>query len=180
MLRIGAVAFMSFNSFIPIKKIDAKMLQISKDSQNVLNVKIEGENLTCAFKPMKCFPLTDPEHYLGFFKKTAEGIVEEEIVLIDDFNKLDTNSRSLIEQELNKEYPLTKIKKIYSIEQTKNTSKWRVDTDKGEKVFEVEHQNEIYMVQPSLAVIEDVEKNTFLVDPSRLDPKSLSLLEIYR
>lgn len=171
---------MSFNSFIPIKKLDTQKLNIFRDSLGILKLKIEGENEEHAFKPIKCFPLTDAQHYLGLFKITPEGIANEEIALVDDFNKLDDNSRRLIEEELKKERSLAWIKKIYSIEQTKNTSRWRVDTDKGKQIFEVEHQNEIYMVQPSLVVIEDIQGNVFLVNPDQLDPKGLSLLEIYK
>ena len=170
---------MSFNSSAQIKKLDAKNLSFYRDSSGLLKVRIENENEEYAVKPIRCFPLTDAERYLGLFKTTPDGTANEEIALVEDVNRLDENSKKLVSEELNRNYSLTWIKKIYSAEQTKTTSKWRVETDKGEKTFEVLNHNDIYMVQPSLMVIEDVDGGAFLVNPDRLDPKSLSLLEIY-
>jgi len=171
---------MSFNAFIPVKELNAQKLSIYRETSGNLKVKIEGETEEYLFKPIKCFPLTDTEHYLSLFKKTVEGEIKEEIAIIDDFNKLDENSRKLLDEELDKSYSITCIKRIFSVEQTKNTTKWRVDTDRGEQTFEVRHQSEIYMIQPSLVVIEDVQGNVFLVNPDQLDSKSRSLLEIYK
>ncbi|MFH1622231.1 MAG: DUF1854 domain-containing protein [Candidatus Omnitrophota bacterium] len=171
---------MLFNLFIPIQKLNVQQLNIFRDSLGILKLKIAGESAEYAFKPIKCFPLTDSERYLGLFKIMSGQTIKEEIALVDDLNKLNEESRRLIEEEINKEFSLTWIKKIHSVGQTKNTSRWRVDTDKGEQTFEVEHQTEIYMIQPSLVVIEGTQGNVFALDPSQLDSKSLSLLEIYK
>ena len=104
---------MSSDSFIPIKKINTQKLSVYRDSSSVLKVKIESEKEDSSFRPIRCFPLTDSEHYLGLFKVDSEGTTRSEIALIDDFNRLDENSKKLIEEELDKECPLTWIKKIY-------------------------------------------------------------------
>jgi len=171
---------MSFNAFIPVKELNAQQLSIYREASGNLKVKIEGEIEEYLFKPIKCFPLSDAEHYLGLYKVTPEGEIKEEIAIIADFNRLEENSRKLLAEELGKAYSLAWIKRIYSIAQTNETSKWHVDADRGEQTFEVRHQSEIYTIPPSLMVIEDIEGNIFLVEADQLDPKSHSLLELYR
>ena len=169
---------MSSNSFIPIREVSAQKLNVFHDSSGILKAKIEEREYSV--KPMRCFPLTEADHYLGLFQIASDGTIKEEIALIADTQKLDENSRKLIEEELKKAYSLTRIKKIFSVEQRKEILRWHVETESGTQTFEVQHHNDIYMLQPTLVVIEDVKGNVFLADPTRLDPKSQSLLEIYR
>lgn len=179
MLSEGALIFMPFNSFVPIKEIDAHTLCIHRDTSGILKLKIKGQNEEYAVRPIRCFPLTGAEYYLAIFKITPEGALKEEIALVADFNRLDENARKILDEELSKAYSLNWIKKIHSVEQTKRTLKWRVDTDKGERTFEVRRFKDIYMPKPSLVAIKDAEGNVFLINTTQLDSKSLTLLEIY-
>lgn len=169
---------MSSNSFIPTKELNVQELSVSRDNAGFLKATIEGGEYL--IKPMRCFPLTEADRYVGLCRVTSEGMLQEEIVLITDIKKLDEHSRQLIEEELRKEYSLTRIKKIFSVEQRKEMLRWHVETESGKQTLEVQHHNDIFMLQPTIVVIEDTEGNVFLIDPTQLDPKSQGLLEIYR
>jgi hypothetical protein len=156
-----------------------QIINIYKNSSGVLKAKIRGEEVEHPIKPIKCFPITDAERYLGLFKIGMDGKTKEEIAFISDHKLLDEDSRKLIGEELNNICPLTWIKKIYSIKQANRRLKWQVDTNKGQLTFEVKAQKDIYMIQGIIAVIHDAEGKRFLVNPENLDPKSQTLLEVY-
>jgi len=152
-------------------------ISIYRDTSGILKAKIEGGE-EYPVRPIRCFPFTGADQYLGLFKIEPDGTINEEIALISDLKKLDENSQKLIEEELNKTYSLTQITKIHSVKQTINALKWQVDTDKGERRFEVKEQRDICVMQPNLIIVKDAEGNRFQINSAKLDPKSLSLLEI--
>ena len=158
-------------------------ISIYRDASGMLKVKLEGRGEEYPVKPIRCFPLTGADQYLGLFKMDSYGTTNEEVALISDFNKLDESSKKLIEEELSKTYLLTQIIKIHSIKQTGRTLgwdkvfRWYVDTDKGERTFEVKGQKDIYTLQPNLVIIKDIEGNRFQINSAKLDPKSLAPLD---
>lgn len=169
---------MSFNSSGGTKILGADKISVYRDTSGILKAKVEDEEYPV--RPIRCFPLTGANYYLGLFRIEPDGTIREEIALIYDVKRLDENSRKLVEEELSKAYPLLWITKIHSVKQIGRALRWHVDTDKGERIFEIRHQKDIYMIQPSLVVIKDAEGNRFQIDSEKLDPRSLSLLEIYR
>lgn len=168
---------MPFEPYSGARILGAEKISVYRGPSGILKAKVEGEEYPV--RPIRCFPLTGADYYLGLFKVKPDGTIKEEVVIIYELRKLDANSRKLIEEELEKTYPLTRITKIHSIKQVGKALKWHVDTDKGEQTFELRHQSDIYRIKPTLIAIEDVEGNKFQISPAELDPKSLSLLEIY-
>jgi len=158
--------------------LTGEKISIYRDTSGILKAKIEGGE-EYPVRPIRCFPFTGAGQYLGLFKIESDGTINEEIALISDLKKLDENSQKLIAEELNKTYPLTQITKIHSIKQTTKAIKWHVDTDKGERRFEVKEQRDICVIQPNLIVIKDSEGIRYQINSAKLDPKSLALLEIY-
>ena len=154
-------------------------ISIYRDISGMLRLKIEGKDEEYPVKPIRCFPLTGADNCIGLFKIDPDGAINEEITLISELKNLDENSRKLIEEELNKTCFLNQITKIHSIKQAVDVLKWYVYTDKGERRFEVEGQRDICVIQPNLTVIKDSEGNRYQINSEKLDPKSLTLLEIY-
>jgi hypothetical protein len=154
-------------------------INIYKNSSGVLKAKIGDEGVEHSIRPIKCFPITDSGRYLGLFKIGMDGKTKEEIVFVSDYKLLEDTSKELVEEEFADIYPLTWIKKIYSIKRADRKLKWQVDTNEGQLVFELLSQKDIYMIQGIIVVIHDAEGKRFLVNPEKLDRKSRILLEVY-
>ena len=171
---------MSFNYSIEQKFLDINQISIYRDSSdNRLKLKINDIDEQYPIKPIRYFPFTGDEHYVGLFISEPDGTIEKEIVLISDLKRLDENSRKLIEEELNKTSPLVKITKILSVKQIDKTLRWHVKTIEGEQTFEVLNQNDISLISPSIVVIRDSQGSKYKINPLKLDEKSQSQLEIY-
>ena len=156
-----------------------QIINIYKNSSGVLKAKIGGEEIEHSIKPIKYFPISDAERYLGLFKIGMDGKTKEEIAFISDYKLLDEDSRKLIGEELNNTYPFTWIKKIYSIKSVYRILKWQVDTNKGRLTFDVKYYRDICMIQGIIVAIQDVEGKRFLINTEKLDPKSQALLEVH-
>jgi hypothetical protein len=171
---------MSFNFSVEQKFLDINQITIYRDRlDNLLKLKIINVEEKYPIKPIRYFPFTGDEHYVGLFFLEADGTIAKEIVLISDLKRLDENSRKLIEEELNKTYPLFKITKVLSVKQIGKTLRWQVITMEGEQTFEVLNQNDISSLSPSIVTIIDTRGNKYKINPLKLDEKSQSQLEIY-
>jgi hypothetical protein len=171
---------MFFDSVGEGKFLDIDKISLYRDVSGVLKLKIEGTTEDYPVKPVRYFPLTGDEHYLGLFIIEPDGKIKKETVFITDFKRLDENSIKLIEEELAKSYSLVEIKKIISVKQiAKIGLRWYVKTDNGERTFDVANQQDIYMISPTIVIAKDTGGNKYKIDPIKLDSNSRSILEIY-
>lgn len=170
---------MSFSLPTEAKILNIDKISLYRDSSGVLRVKIQGEAQEYPVKPIRYFPFTEDEYYVGLFKIEPGGTTAKEIALISDLKRLDEKSRKLIEEELNKTSPLSQITKILSVRQIGKTLRWQVKTLEGERTFEVLNQNDINIISPSLVAIRDANGKKYKINLTKLDPNSQSLLEIY-
>jgi hypothetical protein len=170
---------MSFSLPAEAKILDIDKISLYRDSSGILRVKIEGEAQEYPVKPIRYFPFTEDEYYVGLFKIEPNGTIAKEIALISDLKRLDEKSRKLVEEELNKSFPLSQVTKITSIKQVGKNLRWQVRTIEGERTFEVSNQNDINIISPSLVAIKDANGKKYKINLTKLDPDSQSLLEAY-
>jgi hypothetical protein len=108
------------------------------------------------------------------------GSRPKEIGIVKDIKKIDSQSRKVIEEELAMMYFTPKITRIHRIKSERGSYKWVVETDKGEREFDVRHREDIRVIESNRVVVKDVDGNRFEIpNYSRLDSRSKSTLERY-
>ncbi len=170
---------MSFSLPSEAKILDVDKISLYRGNSGFLMVKIEGEVQEYPVKPIRYFPFTEDEYYIGLFKIEPDGNVSKEIALITDLKRLGEKSRNLIEEELNKAFPLMQVMKIISIKQVGKNLRWQVKTMEGERTFEVSNQNDVNSISSLLVAIKDTKGNKYKINLAKLDSVSQSLLEAY-
>lgn len=161
------------------KILDIDKISLHRDDSGTLRVRIEGEAQEYPVKPARYFPFTEDEYYVGLFKIEPDGTTAKEIALISDLKRLDEKSRKLVEEELNKAFPVIEVTKIISIKKISKILKWHVKTTEGERDFEVSSQNDINNISVFLVTVIDAKGNKYKINLAKLDPHSQSLLEAY-
>jgi len=121
------------------------------------------------------FPYSAPGHFIVL------SCDEKEIGVIRDLDRVADDSRALLKEMLAKRYHIPQIKRIYSVEQVRNATRWSVETDKGRRSFEVRDSYNFRFIENSGSiVIIDVDANRFRIsDLKALDEESRKLLDMY-
>ena len=104
----------------------------------------------------------------------------KEIGIVQDIQKMDPQSRKVAEEELEMMYFIPKITRINRIKSERGSYKWIVETDRGEREFDIRHREDIRMLESNRVIVKDIDGNRFEIpNYSRLDPRSRSMLERY-
>lgn len=169
---------MSLDSLGELKDINIERVRLCRDVSGSLRLVIEGEQEEFYVVPFICFPFTGQDEYISLMRKTAEGAVEEEILLIFDYRRLDAQSRSLIEEELKKS-AYTLILKVYAIAQKKTSLEWDIQAGGHRQTIESMNQQDVFQIGQSLIVINAVNGRKYVLKISQLDRKSRTLVGAY-
>ena len=156
------------------KLLDPERIQLSRKSKQGVQLTISEEGSYSKIKIVRAFPLSHPDRYVAFLDDK-----DEEIGMVKDPKELDPQSRKIVEEELDKRYLVSIIKKIRSIRTDFGTSYWDVDTNRGRRDFVIQgvQDNVVWLGERRLLLV-DVDGNRFEIpDYSSLDKKSASLLE---
>jgi hypothetical protein len=193
-----------------IALIDSNKIKLYRNSFNELSLKIDGEGEYSDVKVTRLFPVSDPNHYICFkgVKKqpkeshdaqmdesVSEDRTEEkqekevsktpaprpkEIGIVQDIQKIEPQSRKIVEEELEMMYFTPKITHINRIKSERGSYKWMVETDRGEREFDVRHREDIRILASNRVIVKDVDGNRFEIpNYSRLNSRSRSILERY-
>jgi len=121
----------------------------------------------------RAFPLSDPDHYLGFLD--GDG---KDIGLLHDPGQLDPESRQIVEEELEKRYFVPIVERVLTIKEEFGTIYWTVETDRGQKEIIVRNlRDNLQELSASRVIITDVDGNRFeFADVSKLDGKSQGVI----
>lgn len=157
--------------------LDPKAIQIRKNQFNKLTLKIKDGQEYDEIRAVMAFPLTDPDSYVSLFE-AKDGKKGKEIGIIEDINKLDPESKKVLKEELKKEYFMPQITKIYSMTENHGVMKFDVQTDKGRRVFETRHKEDIRRISKNRIIIRDSDGNRYEIrDQTKLDPRSMNLID---
>ncbi len=121
----------------------------------------------------RAFPLSDPDHYLGFLD--GDG---KDIGLLHDPGQLDPESRQIVDEELEKRYFVPVVERVLLIKEEFGTIYWTVETDRGQKELIVRNlRDSLQELSASRVIITDVDGNRFeFPDVSKLDGKSQGVI----
>ncbi|MBW3624465.1 MAG: DUF1854 domain-containing protein [Armatimonadetes bacterium] len=155
--------------------LDPERVRLVKDRPGWLLFSMDGEvDDPIRVKPVRTFPLTDPEHYISLLDEE-----EDEVGVIEDPRKLESKSRRVLRSLLEHTYFLPIIQKINRIIEDYGVYRWEVETNKGEKTFEVRGRDDVHFVANGHIIIRDIDGNRYHV-PSlgRLDADSRTMMDI--
>jgi hypothetical protein len=146
-----------------------------RDTFGVLKLKPEESGEEIAVRPMRAFPLSDPEHFVALLDSDGS-----EVALIEDLAALPERPRELLLQELEKSYFLPQVVRVLEITDDFGIQRWEVETDRGLRVFEVRSREDLRWVYPGQLLIRDVDGNRYEIKRfDDLDTQSRLKIETY-
>ena len=151
--------------------IDAEKTRILK-GEKPNTVRILGANgVLLEAVPRKPFPISHP-YFLIF--TDAYG---NEVCIVQDYRKMDDESRKTLEEILEKLYFMPRIRKVGRLETSGDEFIWHVETDRGSKEFRTRGRRSISRSGEKIVII-DTNDNVYIVeDINRIDERSRVLLE---
>ncbi|MCK9223165.1 MAG: DUF1854 domain-containing protein [Limnochordia bacterium] len=119
------------------------------------------------------FPLTHKNAYV-----TVHDAADEYIGMIKDPSKLEKTSKKLVADALAARYYMPEIKKIKVAKEDLGIVYWQVDTNFGPREFVVRDlRGSVTVINKGYLLLQDVNENRYILDYTKLDQESSSLLE---
>ena len=153
--------------------LDAKDVRFERDPEDQVRMRRDGETRTVGTVAM-AFPLSNPKRMVVVRDESGS-----EVGILDDLRQLDTDSRQVIREELEKSYFMPRIVDVERIEEELSVVTWRVATDHGPRTFQVRASRaSIRKLGGRRVIIRDVDGNRFLIsDWLELPPRARRLVE---
>ena len=131
-------------------------VRIWVDEFHVLHVSVDGQEYE-NIRPRQVFPLSGKSSCVSFLNEKSE-----EILLLSRLDRLDPESRSTLEQALQRLYYAAVITRVDSVTEAMGVSLWHVVTDRGYAQFEVvDRQRHIRIMEGGRFLITDADGNRF-------------------
>ena len=154
--------------------LDPAKLRLFRDGSGRLRMTIEGERSYLEVEAVRTFPMSDPDHYVGFLDNQSKviGIVVE-------LGRMDEESQRLVAESLERHYFVPTITRVYSMKEEFGAVYWDVETDRGRREFVVKGMRDaIQELDNGELLFPDVDGNRYrIVDWRQLDLRSQRLLE---
>lgn len=155
-----------------LRILDTKKLKVFR-AAGVTRLTIDGDRSWIKVSVSRAFPLSDPDHYLGFLDGGGK-----DIGLLQDPDPLDGESRKVVDEELEKRYFVPVVERVLTVREEFGSVYWKVETDRGEAEIVVRNlKDSMQELSASRVIITDVDGNRFeFPDIARLDGKSQGIL----
>jgi hypothetical protein len=125
---------------------DARIRLTLGDERSWLNVTI-----ACAF------PFSDPDRYVGL--QDGAGT---DIGMIVDLDGLDTQSRAIVAEQIDRRYFTPTIKRVTKVKESQSVVNFEVETDRGDRKFVVRNiRDTAYPLGPTRLMLTDSEGNRY-------------------
>jgi hypothetical protein len=168
----GAVMVPTDPASYELRILDPKRTRIFRVA-GLTRLTIEADRSWAKVTVARAFPLSDPDHYLGFLDGAGK-----DIGLLIDPGPLDAESRAVVDEELEKRYFVPVVERVLSVKEEFGTVYWRVETDRGEKEIIARNLRDNLMELTSTRIIiTDIDNNRFeFPDLNKLDGRSLGII----
>lgn len=155
-----------------LRILDPKRIRVFR-AAGVARLTLQDDRSWVKVSVARAFPLSDPDHYLGFLDGAGK-----DVGLLHDPSLLDPESRKVVDEELEKRYFIPVVDRVLSVKEEFGTIYWVVETDRGEKEIVARNLRDNLMELTSTRIIlTDVDGNRFeFPDINKLDNKSLGIL----
>ena len=147
--------------------------KITKDENNLVNLTLENGTTISALEPRRLFPVSSLDTYITLLDE--EGV---ERALIRKLSDLDADSRRTVNASLEDYYLVPKIIRIINTEEKYGTLRWTVETERGQKKFDIRNRNhDIKVYKDGRVRVRDSDDNRYVIDDYRtLDAHSKAKL----
>ncbi|HUT74649.1 MAG TPA: DUF1854 domain-containing protein [Armatimonadota bacterium] len=153
--------------------LSPERVRLRRDQFRHLRLLVDSEREFADVRVAAAYPISQRANFVGFLGERGR-----EVALIRDPERLDPESRLLLEEELARVYFTPCITRIYRVEETFGASRWEVETDRGFTIFELADREQIRTLADGRILIQDVEGTRFEIpDPGALDPASQAVLD---
>jgi len=146
---------------------------LSRSYELLFKKDISSESVLVSMK--QCFPKSMPDKYLSVLDK--EG---RELELIDSLSSLDEKNKKIVSHYLQFKNFRMRIKRIISVEEEFGVRVFNVETDRGERSFQMTLQSWPYMNKYGQVIFEDINSDVYMIDDySEVDAKTKKYLYTY-
>jgi hypothetical protein len=157
-----------------LRLLDPKKTQLRQDSFGRLNLEVGIEERYGPVKVVRCLPLTQPDRFLSV--QDDEG---NEIGILGDLRELDSESRKLVEAELELYYLKAQVRAIRKVESRNGIITWDLETDLGPRTVHVRDRQHIRPLKDGRIILTDIHEAKYEIPPMEtLDERSRFWLEI--
>lgn len=134
---------------------------------------VMGEETHARVNVSRAFPLTFPTRYLSVRDKDGK-----EIGIIEDLLSFGSDTRRMIEDDLERRYFSPLIGAIVSLKDEFGYTYWDVETDRGPRRFTARGHESLINLKEGRILIVDVDGNRYEIPDYRvLDPSSFKLVD---
>jgi len=149
-------------------------LDLYTDELGRLCARIEGRSTWQGVSLRLAFPYSGPDGHVFLYHD------DDEIGMVRRVDELDAQVRDRLQDALDEQYMIPKIRQILDIEEVHNATRWWVVTDRGERHFEVQDRHNFRRIRGGGIVVIDVDANRYRIpDPNALDPRSRRKMDFY-
>jgi hypothetical protein len=155
-----------------LRILDPRKIRVFRNA-GVPRLTLDNDRSWAKVSVARAFPLSDPEHYIGFLDGAGK-----DVGILHDPGLLDPESRKVVEEELEKRYFVPIVERVTAVKEEFGTIYWTVETDRGTKEIVVRNlRDNIQELSQSRIIITDADGNRFeFPDTSKLDNKSLGII----
>ncbi|MCJ7752620.1 MAG: DUF1854 domain-containing protein [Armatimonadetes bacterium] len=155
--------------------LDPDQVRVHRGEDGRVYATIGNECSVIGARFMRSHPLTDPDRYLAIIGPDPKG---DDFGLLRNWRKLDSDSRAVVEQELERRYLHPVVKSVRSLKQYFGLVVAHFETDRGPREVTLRdiRDNVVYLGQSRL-LLTDAEGNRYdIPDIMSLDATSRALL----
>lgn len=153
--------------------LDAHRVRIQRNRLRQLVVLVDGTKEWVGVRPLKAFPLSKQGDFVGFFDDK-----DREVALMRSPDRLDPESREVLDDELSRVYGVPKVTRIYRVVTEHGLVSWETETDRGYAVIEVTDREQIRHLPGGRVILLDVDGNRYEIeDVEQLDARSRAWVE---
>lgn len=155
-----------------LRWLDADRVRLRRIA-GVVRLTLEGDRSWTRANPARAFPVSDPNHYIGFLDGAGK-----DIGLLKDPALLDEESRRVLDEELELRYFVPVVTKVRKAKIEFGAVYWSVDTTRGPRDIVVRNLRDNLQELSAVRVfVTDIEGNRYeFPNINELDPESLGII----
>jgi len=159
----------------PAEQLAARGFQLHRDAFDRLVLTDADGRILVGVEPVRAFPISSPQEWLSIVD--AEG---REVLCIREFGDLQSEVRSILEEELSRREFVPIIQRITGVMDDVDPSEWHVETDRGPTSFLLDSEDDVRRLGPYKALFIDTHGIRYLIPDTRvLDYASRRILDRY-
>lgn len=155
-----------------IRWLDPARVQLRRIG-GLVRLTIEGDRSWTRAQPARAFPISDPDHYIGFLDAAGK-----DIGMLRDPSQLDEESRRVLEEELELRYFVPVVTKVRKVKVEFGAVYWSLETTRGPRDIVVRNlRDNLQEISAVRVFVTDIEGNRYeFPNLNELDPESLGVI----